>query len=176
MTIKRNLILTKPVEHCLLKDIGRAELGSKDYSLRSRYKGKTATLLAVYQQPGANALQVAAAVKQTMDRIAKRFPVGLRYDIPFDTTRFVEALAGDGIDGIYLVAQHARDGALSEQTYKEFALPADRACLEAAAALPLNVMHLHGESVHADLTLALDGGASPAAGPASALATECHTV
>ena len=104
-----------------------------------------------------------------------------------EAKRFVEAytkatnaapynLHGYGYDGIYLVAQHARDGALSEQTYKEFALPADRACLEAAAALPLNVMHLHGESVHADLTLALDGGASPAAGPASALATECHTV
>ena len=35
-------------------------------------------------------IQVAAAVKDTMERIAKRFPVGLRYDIPFDTTRFVE--------------------------------------------------------------------------------------
>ena len=39
---------------------------------------------------GANALQVAASVRETMERIAKRFPVGLRYDIPFDTTRFVE--------------------------------------------------------------------------------------
>jgi multidrug efflux pump len=47
-----------------LKDVGRAELGSKDYSLRSRYKGKTATLLAVYQQPGANALAVAEQVRR----------------------------------------------------------------------------------------------------------------
>ena len=46
--------------------------------------------IAVYLQPGANALQVAAAVKETMERISKSFPVGLRYDIPFDTTRFVE--------------------------------------------------------------------------------------
>jgi hypothetical protein len=47
-----------------LKDVARAELGSKDYSLRSRYKGKTATLLAVYQQPGANALAVAEQVEK----------------------------------------------------------------------------------------------------------------
>ncbi|MFM0008742.1 efflux RND transporter permease subunit, partial [Paraburkholderia dipogonis] len=41
-----------------LKDIGRAALGQKDYSIRSRYQGKPATVMAVYQQPGANALDV----------------------------------------------------------------------------------------------------------------------
>ncbi|SDI82470.1 AcrB/AcrD/AcrF family protein, partial [Paraburkholderia steynii] len=41
-----------------LKDIGRAELGQKDYSIRSRFQGKPATVIAVYQQPGANALDV----------------------------------------------------------------------------------------------------------------------
>ncbi|MGO4332902.1 efflux RND transporter permease subunit [Cupriavidus sp. 2TAF22] len=73
-----------------LKDIGRAELGSKDYSLRSRYKGKTATLLAVYQQPGANALAVAAGVKKTLADLKKSFPPGLQYEIALDTTEFVQ--------------------------------------------------------------------------------------
>jgi multidrug efflux pump len=41
-----------------IKDIGHAELGAQTYTLRGRYNGKTATLIAVYQQPGANALQV----------------------------------------------------------------------------------------------------------------------
>lgn len=72
-----------------LKDIGRAELGIKDYSLRSRYKGKTATLLAVYQQPGANALDVAKQVRSTLAELKKSFPPGLEYEIALDTTEFV---------------------------------------------------------------------------------------
>ena len=46
--------------------------------------------IGIYLQPGANALQVAATVKDAMERLAQRFPDGLRYDIPFNTTRFVE--------------------------------------------------------------------------------------
>ncbi|MFS8974341.1 multidrug efflux RND transporter permease subunit [Cupriavidus necator] len=72
-----------------LKDIGRAELGVKDYSLRSRYKGKTATLLAVYQQPGANALEVAKQVRSTLAELKKSFPPGLEYEVALDTTEFV---------------------------------------------------------------------------------------
>ncbi|MEM5346458.1 efflux RND transporter permease subunit, partial [Paraburkholderia azotifigens] len=49
-----------------LKDIGRAELGQKDYSIRSRFQGKPATVLAVYQQPGANALDVSKQVRATL--------------------------------------------------------------------------------------------------------------
>ncbi|RDI96968.1 multidrug efflux RND transporter permease subunit [Dyella solisilvae] len=73
-----------------LKDVGRAELASKDYSLRGRYKGKTATLLAVYQQPGANALDVAKQVRATMAELKKSFPPGLDYEIALDTTEFVQ--------------------------------------------------------------------------------------
>ncbi|MDN3921312.1 efflux RND transporter permease subunit [Roseateles violae] len=73
-----------------VKDIGRAELGQKDYSVRSRYKGKTATLIAVYQQPGANALDVAKQVRTTLATLKKSFPQGLDYDIALDTTTFVQ--------------------------------------------------------------------------------------
>ncbi len=73
-----------------LKDVARVELGALTYGFSGTFNGSPAVPVAVYLQPGANALQVAAAVKETMDKIAKRFPVGLRYDIPFDTTRFVE--------------------------------------------------------------------------------------
>jgi len=73
-----------------VKDIGRAELGAKDYSIRSKYNGKTATLIAVYQQPGANALQVATDVRKALAQMKTTFPPGLEYDIALDTTEFVK--------------------------------------------------------------------------------------
>ncbi|WP_460043690.1 efflux RND transporter permease subunit [Pseudomonas sp. S2_H01] len=74
-----------------LKDVGRAELGQKDYSLRSTYQGKPATLIAVYQQPGANALDVSAAVTQTLANLKTTFPEGIDYKIVMDTTDFTRA-------------------------------------------------------------------------------------
>src|SRR6185437_10352914 len=71
-----------------LKDVARVELGALSYGFSGTFNGAPAVPVAVYLQPGANALQVAAAVRETMERVSKRFPVGLRYDIPFDTTRF----------------------------------------------------------------------------------------
>jgi multidrug efflux pump len=74
-----------------IKNIGRADLGRKDYSIRSKYQGKEATLIAVYQQPGANALQVSAQVKATLESLSKSFPDGLEYKVALDTTQFVKA-------------------------------------------------------------------------------------
>jgi HAE1 family hydrophobic/amphiphilic exporter-1/multidrug efflux pump len=73
-----------------LKDVARVELASKDYDFIGRINGKSATLMGVFLQPGANALAVAADVKKTVGDIAKRFPEGLAYSVPYDTTRFVE--------------------------------------------------------------------------------------
>ncbi len=73
-----------------LKDVARVELGSKDYDFIGRINGKSATLVGVFLQPGANALDVAKDVKQTVAGIASRFPPGLTHSIPYDTTRFVE--------------------------------------------------------------------------------------
>ncbi|MVV48020.1 multidrug efflux RND transporter permease subunit [Pseudomonas sp. PB120] len=74
-----------------LKDIGRAELGQKDYSLRSTYQGRPATLIAVYQQPGANALDVSKAVTSTLAQMKQTFPEGIEYKIVMDTTAFTRA-------------------------------------------------------------------------------------
>ncbi|WP_321885465.1 efflux RND transporter permease subunit [Paraburkholderia bannensis] len=90
-----------------IKDIGHTELGAKDYSLRGRYNGKTATLIAVYQQPGANALQVAKQVHQTLEQLSKNFPPGLKYEVALDTTEFVRESIGEVIhtlrDAVILV-------------------------------------------------------------------------
>jgi len=73
-----------------LRDVARVELGGKDYDFIGRINGKPATLVGIFLQPGANALDVAGEVKNTMKGLSKRFPDGLTYSIPYDTTRFVE--------------------------------------------------------------------------------------
>ncbi|MFL9869704.1 multidrug efflux RND transporter permease subunit [Paraburkholderia fungorum] len=80
-----------------LKDIGRAELGQKDYSIRSRFQGKPATVIAVYQQPGANALDVSKQVHAALTEMKKQFPQGMDYDIAMDTTDFTRASISDVI-------------------------------------------------------------------------------
>ena len=73
-----------------LKDVARVELGSKDYDFIGRINGKAATLVGVFLQPGANALSVAQEVERTVAVLAKGFPRGITYSIPYDTTRFVK--------------------------------------------------------------------------------------
>jgi len=74
-----------------LRDVGRAEIGQQQYMLRSALNGKPATIIAVYQQPGSNALQVANDVRKTLDEMAKTFPAGVAYTVSLDTTEFVSA-------------------------------------------------------------------------------------
>jgi multidrug efflux pump len=85
------LVRTNPDGSSLrLKDVARVELASKDYDFIGRINGREATLVGIFLQPGANALGVAGEVKRTVADIAKRFPQGLAYSVPYDTTRFVE--------------------------------------------------------------------------------------
>ena len=73
-----------------LGDVAQVQLGSKDYEFMGRVNGKPATLVGIFLSPGANALDVAKSVKQEMAQMSARFPEGLTYSIPYDTTRFVE--------------------------------------------------------------------------------------
>jgi HAE1 family hydrophobic/amphiphilic exporter-1/multidrug efflux pump len=73
-----------------LKDVARVELGSKDYDFIGRTNNKASTLVGIFLLPGANALDVAKDVKKTLATLKERFPAGLDYSIPYDTTRFVE--------------------------------------------------------------------------------------
>jgi len=72
-----------------LSDVARVELGSRDYEFNGRYNGKPATLVGIFLSPGANALDVAKSVQTTVDELQQRFPEGLSYAVPYDTTRFV---------------------------------------------------------------------------------------
>ncbi len=73
-----------------LKDVARIELGSKDYDFIGRVNGKQATLVGIFLQPGANALEVAGVVTNTIAELAQRFPDGIEHSVVYDTTRFVK--------------------------------------------------------------------------------------
>lgn len=73
-----------------IRDIARVELGGKTYDVKSRLNGAPSAALAIYQLPGANALDVAKQVRAKMDEMSQFFPRGVEYRIPYDTTIFVE--------------------------------------------------------------------------------------
>ena len=74
-----------------IKDVANVELGAANYDVDTKLNGKSMTAIAIYQQYGANALQVADQVKAKMKELAKSFPEGIEYTIPYDTTKFVKA-------------------------------------------------------------------------------------
>ena len=73
-----------------LRDVGRAELGARDYSIDSTLDGRPTTGIAIYQQPGGNALDTAKKIRALMEEMKVRFPDGLEYQIAYDTTGFVQ--------------------------------------------------------------------------------------
>ena len=72
-----------------LKDVARIQLAATDYSRSSRLQGVPIALLGVYQLPDANAIEVARKVRATMQELSTRFPRGITYSVPLDTTEFV---------------------------------------------------------------------------------------
>ncbi|WGV24825.1 efflux RND transporter permease subunit [Halotia branconii] len=74
-----------------LKDVGRAELGAENYNTFLRFRGNEGVGIGIFPTPGSNALEVAKAVKAEMAQLSPRFPPGMRYQVAFDTTLFVEA-------------------------------------------------------------------------------------
>lgn len=73
-----------------MRDIARVELGAQSYDLEGRWNGKPNTFLLTFLAPGANALDTVQRVRQEMDNLTKSFPAGVSYDIPYDTTTFIE--------------------------------------------------------------------------------------
>ena len=80
-----------------IRDVARVELGAQTYTQVFELNGRAAAGLAVFQTPDANALDVAKRVRVKMDALAKSFPPGMQYSVPFDTTKFVSA----SIDEVY---------------------------------------------------------------------------
>ncbi len=73
-----------------LKDVARIELGAQSYSLEGRWNSTPTTFILTFLSPGANALDTVRRTRAQMDELTKNFPAGVSYDIPYDTTRFIE--------------------------------------------------------------------------------------
>ena len=72
-----------------VRDLGRVELGSSTYALRSLLDNRPAAALPISQRPGSNALLTSQQVRETMERLKKNFPEGVDYKIVYDPTIFV---------------------------------------------------------------------------------------
>jgi hydrophobe/amphiphile efflux-1 (HAE1) family protein len=73
-----------------IKDVGRVELAAQDYSTNSYLDTSPAVALGIFQRPGSNALATADRVEQTMQALSKRFPPGIKYDIVYNPTQFIQ--------------------------------------------------------------------------------------
>ncbi len=73
-----------------LRDVARIEIGGQVYATAARLNGKPTAAVGVQLSPTANALATAKAVRQRMDELSKYFPAGVKYDIPYDTSRFIQ--------------------------------------------------------------------------------------
>ena len=149
-----------------IRDIGRVELGAQTYSQFFKLNGLPAGGIAVFQLPGANALDTAQVVRAAMADCAKSFPPGLSYQIPFDTTRFVR----ESINEVYHTLYEA--GALVLLVIMVF-LQDWRATLVPATTVPVQVPAV----VATEFNVALAAGgramlsATPVAGEGPPLVT-----
>lgn len=85
-----------------VRDVARIEMGSKTYDAYGMLNSKPAVVLAIYQLPDANALSVAQAVEKEMERLAKRFPDDMKFAIPYNTTRFIQASVDEVVETLFV--------------------------------------------------------------------------
>ena len=72
-----------------LSDIAKVELGAETYNSTGTFNGKSAVVLAVFKLNDANALEIMKDIKKELGELQKNFPDGLKWEIGYDSTRFV---------------------------------------------------------------------------------------
>jgi len=94
----RNIILKTSTDGAVVKlaDVGRVELAASEYGLRAMYNNEQAVQLIIFQQPGANSLQISDNVRATMEELKADMPEGVDYAVNYDPTQFVR----DSIDAV----------------------------------------------------------------------------
>ncbi|MDP1784787.1 MAG: multidrug efflux RND transporter permease subunit [Sulfuricurvum sp.] len=88
----QNIIIRAKTDGSMLrlKDVARVELGSQNYEFFGRVNGKPAAMIGIFADTNANALDTSAAVAEKIEKLSHKFPKGITYDIPYDTTDFVK--------------------------------------------------------------------------------------
>ncbi|HKM61675.1 MAG TPA: efflux RND transporter permease subunit [Acidisphaera sp.] len=84
-----------------VRDVARVELGAQTYAQDFKLDGKPSAGIAIYQTPDSNSLQVGKEIGDAMTTLAARFPQGLHYSIPYDTTLFVKASINEVYTTLY---------------------------------------------------------------------------
>lgn len=74
-----------------LRDVARVELGAQNYNVQSALDGQAGVAMPIFLQTGANALDTANAIKAKVEELKTKFPQGMEYNIPYDTSDFVKA-------------------------------------------------------------------------------------
>lgn len=74
-----------------LKDVATINLGVETYNMIPRLNGKTAAIIALYQAPGSNAVELAQKIREEMNVLSNDFPESIKYDVSMDTTLAIEA-------------------------------------------------------------------------------------
>ena len=85
-----------------LEDLARIELGSSSYDAEGKFNHKPSAIIAVYQSPGANALEVAEAIKGELDRLSLSYPTGIESIVAYDTTESVSASIAEVIETLFV--------------------------------------------------------------------------
>ena len=85
-----------------IKDIARVELGVETYNAFTRLNGKEASVIAIYQAPGSNAVELAEKVNSTMKELARSFPEGITYDISLDATKPITAGIAEIVETLFI--------------------------------------------------------------------------
>jgi len=84
-----------------IKDVGRTELGTEFYDVKSYYNGQPSAALAIRQAAGANALDTAKAIRAKMEEMSHFFPAGMKIIYPFDTTPFVRVAINEVVKTLF---------------------------------------------------------------------------
>lgn len=85
-----------------LRDAARIELGSETYDWNAILNKKPAGIIGIYQLAGSNALEIRKEVGKVMERVASRFPEGITYAIPYDTTKYVDVAIDNVVINLFI--------------------------------------------------------------------------
>ncbi|WP_345978130.1 multidrug efflux RND transporter permease subunit [Sulfurimonas sp. HSL3-7] len=85
-----------------LRDVARVELGAEKYDWNAILNKKPTGLVGIYQLPGSNALEIREAVGKVMERVKSRFPAGITYSIPYDTTKYVNVAIDNVVTNLFI--------------------------------------------------------------------------
>ncbi|HWW38842.1 efflux RND transporter permease subunit, partial [Pedobacter sp.] len=99
----RNIIIKtgKDGSPVYLKDVARVELGEFSYAINSKVNGKKASLLAINQSPGGNAVQTAEGIDKALEELKKSFPKDLDYTVPYETVTVVKVSISEVVHTLF---------------------------------------------------------------------------